>query len=344
MSSRNLGKMIRVALIGAGVVAEKKHIPALVGVDEIEVVAIVDPDLERAQRLCSRFPNARPQASLTQCLESIALDAAVVLTPPRAHVPLAREALDAGKFVLVEKPLCLDLEEAQSLQSHPFSSRVLMGFHMRHHRLIQQARALLQEGALGQIQGCRAAWFAPRPPDQSDWKNLRAEGGGALIELPVHYYDLLRFLFGSELEEIRAESISAERDDETACVLGRTTCGIPFSGVFSERASYQLEFEIYGSQGRLKLNCLRFDGFEATRWGENSATLGYRLKRLLHAFKQLPHGVANLHLGGDYILSYREQWRHFAALVRGECAPLCRVEDGTAALRAALSSVPPMGY
>jgi predicted dehydrogenase len=214
-----------------------------------------------------------------------------------------------------------------------------MGFHLRHHRLVLQARDGLRSGLLGQVQACRAAWCAPRPLDQSDWKNRRALGGGALVELAVHYYDLLRFLLEEDLEPVQGRALSAERDDEAACVLGQTTGGIPFSGLFSERASHQLEFEFYGSRGRLKLDCLRFDGLRFTAWGVDTGAVAFRARELWQTLLGLPEGLRSFRSGGDYLGSYREQWRHFADVVTGQTSPLCRVEDGVAALEAVQSSL-----
>jgi len=333
-----MNEPIRVVLVGAGVVAEKKHLPALRPLSEFQIVALADPDAERRSLLADRCEGAIAKATLEDCLEAVEVDAVAVLTPPSTHIPLVRQALQAGKYVLVEKPLCLDLEQAQSLLHHPDVSRVLMGFHLRHHRLIERARELLGQGAVGQVQGFRGAWCAPRPPDQSDWKNQRIHGGGAQIELAVHFYDLTRHLLRSELQGIQAYSLSAERDDETTAVVGRTASGVPFSGTFSERASHQMEFEIYGSRGRIKIDCLRFDGLELTHWGEDTGSVGSRLRRILQTVRELPIGIRSYREGGDYIVSYRRQWQHFHKVVRGDAPPLCTAADGLAALLAVKES------
>jgi NDP-hexose-3-ketoreductase len=333
-----MNEPIRVVLVGAGVVAEKKHLPALSPLSEFQVVAVADPDTERRSLLADRCDGAIARATLGDCLEAVEVDVVAVLTPPSTHIPLVRQALEAGKYVFVEKPLCLDLEQAQELLNHPDVSRVLMGFHLRHHRLIERAREMLARGAVGQLQGFRGAWCAPRPPDQSDWKNQRIHGGGAQIELAVHFYDLTRHLMRSELKEIHAYSLSAERDDETTAVLGRTASGLPFSGTFSERASHQMEFEVYGSRGRIKIDCLRFDGLEWTQWGEDTGSVGSRLRRILQTVRELPTGIRSYREGGDYIVSYRRQWQHFGEVVRGEASPLCTAADGLAALLAVKES------
>ena len=333
-----MNEPIRVALIGAGVVAEKKHLPALSPLSEFQVVAVADPDRERGNLLASRCEGAVATPTLSDCLEAVEVDVVAVLTPPSTHIPLVRQALDAGKCVLVEKPLCLELREAEDLLEHPEVGRVLMGFHLRHHRLLERARFMMRQGAIGQVQGFRGAWCAPRPPDQSDWKNQRIHGGGAQIELAVHFYDLIRHLMQSELQGIQAYSLSADRDDETTSVLGRTVSGVPFSGTFSERASHQMEFEIYGSAGRIKIDCLRFDGLELTHWGEDTGSIGSRLRRILQTVQELHTGIRSFREGGDYIVSYRRQWQHFYRVVREGVTPLCTVSDGLAALRAVKES------
>ena len=93
-----------------------------------------------------------------------------------------------------------------------------------------------------------------------------------------------------------------------------------------------MEFEIYGSRGRIKIDCLRFDGLELTHWGEDTGSVGSRLRRILQTVRELPIGIRSYREGGDYIVSYRRQWQHVGTVVRGDAPPLCTTSKGLVGL------------
>ena len=116
-----------------------------------------------------------------------------VLGAPGAHADVAMQAIDAGCHVLVEKPLALTLDAADALiaGAQGRSPLVAMGFHMRWHRLVRQAREVIQSGRLGTIESIQTVWNSPRPdPGTPAWKFTRATGGGAIVELGVHLFDI----------------------------------------------------------------------------------------------------------------------------------------------------------
>src|SRR5215216_4899013 len=137
---------LRVGIAGCGRVSEL-HLRALAAVDGIEVVAVMDVDGVRARAVASRFGVARvvdDVAALGQ-----AADVVAVCTPPREHAALAHDALRAGRHVLVEKPLVLDLDEADALSAAvPPGIVACTGFNLRVHRQVRAARRMLTEGRL----------------------------------------------------------------------------------------------------------------------------------------------------------------------------------------------------
>src|SRR5262249_35636462 len=159
-----------------------------------------------------------------ELLESEAVQIIGVLAPPAEHARLALRVIAAGRHLLVEKPLCLSLDEADALVN---ASRpglpgpvALMGFHMRWHRLVRHARAPIRRRVLGTVDSIRDVWNSPRgegafPP----WKRTRVTGGGSLVELGVHLVDLWRFLLDSEVVEVTALTRDGAREDPSAALL-----------------------------------------------------------------------------------------------------------------------------
>ena len=95
-----------------------------------------------------------------------------------------------------------------------------------------------------------------------EYRRRRDLGGGVLIELAVHHFDLWRYLLGEDVDEIVAVSRSTDGDDTTATVVARMASGVMVTSVFSEHAAEQHEIEIYGDRGRIRASFYRFDGFD----------------------------------------------------------------------------------
>jgi len=110
------GRTLRTGLVGCGLVARVAHAPALAELPErFEVVAVADPDAGARDAFATRSPAAKRYPSHRAMLEAEQLDAVVVAAPNHVHAAIACDALDAGAHVLVEKPLCLTVEEADRI-------------------------------------------------------------------------------------------------------------------------------------------------------------------------------------------------------------------------------------
>jgi myo-inositol 2-dehydrogenase / D-chiro-inositol 1-dehydrogenase len=332
---------LRVGLAGCGEVTEHKHLRALRDLAAVEVVALADVNPERLAHVADRYGIARRYLDPRALFEDPAVEAVGVCVPASAHVEVALAALDAGKHVLVEKPLALSLDDADRLIERARSCHVVaqMGFHMRWHRLVRQAHQLLQEGALGTIEAVRTVWNSPRPDRNiRPWKTRRHEGGGSLVEIAVHHFDLWRWFSGGEVTELYAAARHGVRDDESAAVTARIDNGVLASGTTSERTSHRIEIEICGSGGRLRADCMRFDGLEFAPAGTAPGDPRIRLRSLLRFLQELPSGLREMPRGADYIGSYRGQWRGFARAVREETPVECTLEDGRRALEIVIAA------
>src|SRR5207245_9259389 len=106
---------VHVALIGCGRIAQVAHLPGLEKAYGIELVAVSDPSRTVAEAVARRYgvPTVRTDAS--QAFSDQSVDPVIVAAPDRFHFELAREALERGKHVLVEKPMASTSEEAQTL-------------------------------------------------------------------------------------------------------------------------------------------------------------------------------------------------------------------------------------
>jgi predicted dehydrogenase len=326
--------------VGCGEVCEHKHLPALQRVRDAQVVAVADTDRDRAARVADRFGIAHRFSNVHELLDAKVADAVGVLAPPAHHAAVAIAALRAGCHVLVEKPLTLSLDEADTLVEAERESpaRVVMGLHMRWHRFIVRAREDILAGAIGTPESIRAVWSSPRGDTGTpEWKTTRVTGGGSLVELGVHLFDLWRYLSGAEVVHVFAEARHGRRHDESAVVSASLSNGMLASASLSERSSHDLEINIAGTNGRLRLACQRFDGYEHYGLRETDGMMAPRARFFARSVLELPGGLVRMRQLGDYGDSYRGEWQHLVEVARG-ATPSCTLADGRAALEVVLAA------
>lgn len=326
---------MKLCLAGCGEVTQFKHLPALRRVRGVDLVAVADPDPDKRNAAGERFGIRRRFRDVSGMLAGVEVDAVGVCVPPSRHAEVALAALEAGKHVWIDKPLALDRSECAALAeaSRRANARVMVGFHMRFHRLVQAARAVLRTGALGSIESIRSVWNSPRRDEGlPSWRRRRAEGGGALVEIGVHHFDLWRHLLASEVREVFARGRDGSREDEAAVVSAVLTSGVLATAALSERTSHAIEIEVSGDRGRLRVDLLRFDGLELYTAADVPGRPATRWKHLRSLAGALPAGIAcALRSGSDYLESYRAAWHHFVRAI-AEGTPLQpSIEDGARA-------------
>jgi predicted dehydrogenase len=317
-----------------------RHLPALRRVPGVEVVALADVDAARVERVAGRFSIARRYTDYAELIESGEVDALAVCVPPRLHAEVALASIEAGKHVFVEKPLALALSECDLLSERASVNRtlkVLVGFNLRWHRLVREARKAIRLGELGDIKLVRTVFTSGvrLGGDFADWRRRQETGGGALFELGVHHFDLIRFLLRDEVEEVSAASA---KGGETATAMMLMSCGAQVVSAFSEGTGENHAVEVYGERGWLRLSCYRADGLERFGTAQYGGAPGVRLRELARGLLALPRMARQSRRGGVYVASFIEQWRHFVGAITRDSPVGCTLDDGRRALEIALAA------
>ncbi len=331
--------------MGCGRVSASLHVPALARVRGASVVALADPDPTRLAALAPRCEGATAYTDYHELLEDERVALVAVCVPTAAHAEVAGAAFRAGKHVFIEKPLALTLEECDRLvleaaRAEAAGVRSVVGFNLRSHRLVRQARDVIRSGALGEIELVRTLWTADwsgaiRPV----WHAVRAQGGGAILEIGAHQADLWRWLLDADVERVEAHSRATAFEDQTAVFQARMTNGVLVSAAVSQRTTSQNVVEVFGSRGSLRLSSYHADSFEIARIGARADGAWRRIEPLVRRAARLPAAFAAARRGGDFQMSYVHEWEHIVGALRSGAAMPATVVDGREAAAVVLAAI-----
>jgi UDP-N-acetyl-2-amino-2-deoxyglucuronate dehydrogenase len=199
------GDRIQIALVGAGVIGTIHGAVISELADQIDLVAVVDLHLERAEKLATEH-GGTAFASLTDALQAVDIDVVLVCTPTGRHGEIAIEALKAGKHVIIEKPAettVAKTDEIIAAQRRAGTQVAVISQH-RFDPATEVAVAAISNGELGRLTSGIASidwWRGQTYYDSGDWRGTWAlDGGGALMNQGVHTVDLLVATMGRPVE------------------------------------------------------------------------------------------------------------------------------------------------
>jgi predicted dehydrogenase len=191
---------IRIGVVGAGG-NSRGHLQALRALDAYETLAIADVALLAAQQRAAEFALPHAYNNADEVLNDPQIDAVLLSVPNRFHAPFAVRALQAGKHVIVEKPLATDLASARLVvEAQRASGKLLMVAQQRRWESIyMQVKEQVDKGELGRIYYAKAGLMRRKGiPGWGTWFTRKSEsGGGALLDIGVHVLDLALHLIGN---------------------------------------------------------------------------------------------------------------------------------------------------
>ncbi|WP_051172391.1 Gfo/Idh/MocA family protein [Microbacterium indicum] len=210
---------IRVAVVGAGAISREQHLPSLAALgDRVEVVGIADVAPDAARALADTWGVARSYGDARKMIAAERPDLVTLATPPIAHRGDAIAALEAGAWVLSEKPPTLSLAEYDEVAAHereggPYAAYI---FQHRFGSAAVRLRELVADGSLGRplVALCDTLWFRDPSYFAVPWRGKWAtEGGGPTMGHGVHQMDMLLSLLG-DWTDVSAQMSTLARDTE----------------------------------------------------------------------------------------------------------------------------------
>lgn len=195
---------VRLAFLGCGFIT-RVHSRHLRKFGAAVACAYASRDQARSEAICRQFGGAGTYPSYDAALADPAVDAVVVAVPPKFHLDLTLQALEAGKHVLVEKPAFFTLQDyARAIAARNRAGRVVLVGENDHYKpLAVTLRALLAEGAIGEMVFGLFTTIARRFKPADDWRNDEAlAGGDAFFEEGIHWLHIAGSL-GPKITAIR---------------------------------------------------------------------------------------------------------------------------------------------
>lgn len=323
---------IRIAVAGAGAIG-RRHIDSIQATSGVKTAAIIDPAPEAKDLAASCDAPWYP--SIFEMIAAGGADGLIIATPNQLHVDNALACIAADLPILIEKPIATDVASGERLVAAAETAGVpvLVGHHRRHNQLIQRAKAEIDAGTIGRIVSVTGITWFYKPDDYFDMEWRRKPGAGPVFLNLIHDIDLMHFLCGpvTFVYAVESNSIRKNSVEESAAITLRFASGalgtINVSDTIVAPWSWELaarENPVYppttapcyligGTHGSIELPGLRlWRNREKRSWFEPiDAT-------------QLPFGFE------DPLI---RQIRQFAAVIRGEEAPLVSGRDGLQALR-----------
>ena len=253
---------VKWAVIGAGGIADRRTIPALIQDDSNTLVAVMDKSPTLAKTVGEKY-NVPYYTDEKVMLDEIDCDAVYISTPVFCHYDQAMLALAHAKHVFIEKPVGLDgTQSKQLLDAFKSAGKQLsVGYMMKYHNLHQKAKQILKDGGIGQVNSVRAQFTCWYPDIPGAWRqNRKLGGGGAIMDLGVHCIELIEYVLDDEIQEVKGiyttNTFNYEVEDG-AIIVFKTKSGtlghVDVNFNIPDQASNS-KFELYGSAGYLICN------------------------------------------------------------------------------------------
>jgi predicted dehydrogenase len=328
----------RIAVIGAGLIG-RTHIAVLrSGNPHYTLAAVADPSPAAAE--VARQLGYPHFADVTEMLDRVRPDGAIVAVPNQLHVSVGLACVARGIPIIIEKPIADDVASALELVEAAEKAGVptLVGHHRRHNPIMRKAAEIIAGGGIGRVVAVNGLWLSHKPRDYFSVTWRRGPGGGPVLINAIHDIDCLRMLCG-DVESVSAATGNAVRkfevEDTAAAVLQfksgalgtlllSDTVSAPWSWEWGSRENPNRPNEpedcylVAGTQGSLSVPSLRH------RWhkpGEESWDVP--MTQML-----VPIRPAD---------AYHEQMRNFSGVIRGTEKPVLSGRDGTITLATTLA-------
>jgi len=252
-----MARKVNIGVIGAGGIAYRRTIPGMLKAKNCRLVAVMD--VAEVDKVAAEFKVPKAYTRESDLVKDADVEAVYIASPAHLHLKHIKLAAESKKHILCEKPLTIRLSQAKEAVSVCRRNKVFLqeGYMMKFHGAHAKIKELIDRGALGRIVYLRAQLACWYPPIKGAWRqDPRKGGGGALIDLATHAYDLIEFFAGRirRVAAITGNLVQDYRSEDSSTTLLELASGAQASVdcffCIPDQAS-RTRLEIYGSKGSL---------------------------------------------------------------------------------------------
>lgn len=251
---------IKWGVIGCGGIADRRTLPGMMLADNAELIAVMDSNKAAAESCKEKYNAKYAFDNIEELLALDEIQAVYIASPVFCHKAQAILAADAGKDILIEKPVGLTSAEAEETADYCKNKGVKLGvgFMMRFHAYHQKMREIIQSGKIGEIVSARAQLTCWYPEMENCWRqDMKLSGGGAMMDMGVHCVDLIRYITGLEVTEAAGmcgnQIFKYSVEDAGAVVMRLSNGAIAYvdANFNIPDAAAKCKIEFYGTKGSI---------------------------------------------------------------------------------------------
>jgi predicted dehydrogenase len=312
----------KIAVIGLGRVAQLIHLPILSKLGNVEVSSIAEINKNRLKTIGEKFNIKQQFSDYKDLLVKDEIDAVVIATPTNTHAEIAIDCLNAGKHVLIEKPIALNSAEAKKITDTARKNKknVMIGMNLRYRPDAMLMKSLVNSGELGDIFYIRCGWLRKQSSDQKWFVKKSQSGGGVIIDLGTLILDLALWIINDhQIKSVSVQKFNHNTKDVEDSAVGLLR--LENDKVISFEVSWGLHAE--------------WDKFHLAAFG----TLGTAHLNPLRAYRrleasQIDYTVSNsANTTNLFKKSYENELKHFIGVVRENTPVISTGEDAVSLMK-----------
>jgi predicted dehydrogenase len=255
----------KIGVIGLGGVAQLVHLPNFSKLTNAELTAVCEVNKSRLITIAEKFNVKERYSNYNEMLEKSEMDAVIIATPTSTHADIAVDCLEAGKDILVEKPLARTYQEAKRIvdSAKKNKRKLMVGMNLRYRPDTMLLRSFINSNEIGEPFYVKCGWIRKQSSGEKWFTKKEESGGGVIIDLGIHLLDLALWLLQyPEIASVATQNFhhytKNVEDTSISCIKCKN------SAVINLEVSWSLPVEkdhffldVFGTKGSFSSNPFR---------------------------------------------------------------------------------------
>jgi len=253
---------VKIGVIGLGGVAQLVHLPNFAKIPNADLTAVAEVNRNRLLTISDKFNIKQRFSNYKDMLEKSDIQAVIIATPTSTHKDIAIDCLNAGKDVLIEKPMARTYLEAKQIvdAAKKNKGKIMVGMNLRYRPDTMLLRSFINSNEIGEPFYVKCGWIRKQSSSEKWFTKKEESGGGVIIDLGIHIMDLALWLLDyPEISSVSAQNFhhytKSVEDTSVSCIKCKNSAVINMEVSWSlpvEKDHFFLE--VYGMKGSFSIN------------------------------------------------------------------------------------------